>query len=179
MLYSEEQAEIILNHRENLVNKIDTVGVELKEIRHGGDKRKQPSTAERKVIGAMARSGLGNRAEISKEFDVSVDTVTNYAHGRVTRLSDDGYKEHPELKIEEQLSPIRERALEKLMSSLGVITDDKLKVLSAPQASLVASQMSKVVKNTMPEVHNNDNRTQIVIMTPKQKDLEDYQMVEV
>jgi len=156
MLFTEEQAEKILVNPKNLVNQVSNNGskLEIKEIKHNKGHTRSLVDEERVLIGTIARAGLGTQEEIAKEFDVTPTTVNDLAHGRVCSPAHPRFVPHPELeeKILGKLNQVEEKAIEKLMASLGVITDEKLNECSAPQASVVASNMSKIVSNCRPQV---------------------------
>ena len=186
MIYSEEQANIILNHGNNLSNRVEKDSRDnlvIKKIQHGTEHndRKSLSTEERVLIGSMARAGFGTHQEIADEMGLAKSTVTNASQGRTTFSTHPRFVPHPELeeKILDKLEPVREKALQKLMQSLDVISEEKLEDLSAKDASVVASNMSKIVVNTLPKNEMNDNRIQIVMYGPKQKELKDFEVVEV
>lgn len=185
MIYTEKQASIILNHRNNLSNIVEKDSHDklvIKKIKHGGGgNHKSLSTEERVMIGSLARAGLGTHQEIADELGVARSTVINASQGRTTFSTHPRFVPHPELeeKILNKLEPVREKALERLMKSLDVITDAKLEDLDAKDASVVAGNMSKIVVNTMPKNENNDNRIQIVMYGPKQKDLKEFDVVEI
>src|SRR5579864_2703411 len=185
MIYSEEQADIILNHGNNLSNRVEKDSHDklvIKEIQHGTEHKTQKKleTEELVLIGSMARAGFGTGQEIADAFNVSRSKVVDASFGRTSSPAHPRFTPHPELeeKILDKLTPVREKALEKLMKSLDCISDEKLLDLGAKDASVVAGNMSKIVVNTIPAVREG-NRVQIVMYGPKQKELKDFDVVEV
>lgn len=184
LIYTEEQAEIIIKNDKNLINRAERnpSNLEIRKIQHGGSKNGNLTMEERIVIGSAARAGLGTHQELANEFGVSKSAVDNYSVGLIERAgnSDASYSPGFNLKegIEKQLSPIRERAIEKLIQSLDVITPEKLDKLKPKDASIVASNMSKILSNTLGTTIN-DNRVQIVMYGPEQKKLKEFEVVEV
>jgi len=181
MIFTEEQAEIILTNPKNLVNQVSNNGskLEIREKPTNKGHTRQFSDEERVLIGTVARAGLGTQAEIAEEFGVSKHQVSDLSNGRVCPPCHPRFVPHPELeeKILGKLNEVEEKAIDKLMASLGVITEEKLNECSAPQASVVASNMSKIVSNCRPQVQ--DNRKMIVMYAPRQKSLEDFSMIDV
>jgi len=181
MIFTEEQAEKILTNPRNLVNQISSNNgkLEIREIKHNKGHTRSLADEERILIGTVARAGFGTREEIAHEFNVTETTVSDLSHGRVCSPAHPRFVPHPELeeKILGKLNEVEEKAIEKLMDSLGVITPEKLNECSAPQASVVASNMSKIVSNCRPQVQ--DNRKMIVMYAPRQKSLEDFNVVDI
>lgn len=183
MLYTEEQVETILTNPKNLVNQFEknisssTLEVKDKEYSSRGISR---TTEERVLIGTIARAGLGTVQEVADAFGVGHESVENYKMGRTTRVSEPLYKPHPELeeRIVKNLDIVQERAVDVLLRSLGVITDEKLAKASAKDASSIAANASKIVQNCAPQIAQ-DNRIQVIMYAPKQKELKDYQTVEI
>lgn len=185
MIFTEQEVDIILNNPKNLVNQFErdnNCNLIIKEKVYNDTNvgQKRLTTEERVLIGTMARAGLGSTKDIAKEFDIDADTVSNYKAGRTTFTSHPDFKPNPELeeKILGKLDIVQERAIELLLNSIGVITPEKLAKLNAKDASVVASNASKIVQNCAPQVMN-DNRIQVVMYAPKQKELKDYEEVEV
>jgi len=181
MIYTEQEADKILTNPRNLVNQISSNNgkLEIKEIKHNKGHTRNLADEERVLIGTIARAGLGKNAEIAEEFGVTATTVSDLSHGRVCSPAHPRFVPHPELeeKILGKLNEVEEKAIEKLIDSLGVITPEKLNECSAPQASVVASNMSKIVSNCRPQVQ--DNRKMIVVYAPRQKSLEDFNVIDV
>jgi hypothetical protein len=181
MIYTEEQAEKVLNHEGNLLNNIESSegGLIVEKLKRGGSNAERLSTSERSLAGAMARAGLGTTEEIGDLFGVARQTVGNYKEGRVGHPSKPTYVYHPEMEeaLPDKLTQVQDKALEKLMSALGIISDEKLNDCTAVQASTIARNMSAVVKDATPNIQ--DNRTLIIMHAPRQKSLDEFKMVEV
>jgi hypothetical protein len=82
--------------------------------------------------------------------------------------------------IETDLSKIRREATDKLMLSLGLLTQDKLSSITrVKDLAVVAETMSKIVDRTGPRSENTGD-ARIVFMVPREtKKLEDYNVIEV
>jgi hypothetical protein len=88
-------------------------------------------------------------------------------------------------KIEERLNKtklsIQERAAETLLTSLGLMTPDKLENSSAKELAQVTSQMSQVMRNLKSEgsTQSSGIKVQIVLHQPKQAREESFDFIEV
>lgn len=183
LLIDTETANSILESSENLVNKITTKDslVSVKTIEKGGRKEggKNLTDVERITIGAVVSSGLMTEREAAREFNVDKSHAHRLRHGVVTP----GYN-HIDIKtesdkIQEKIKPIQDKAIDKLMESLGLMTSEKLEKCGAKDLSTIASNVSKVISNTMPKEVNVDGRTQIIMYTPNQKRMDEFDVVEI
>lgn len=140
-----------------------------------GKKRELPEQLK-PLIGAL--SIISSQTAVAKEFGVGQQTASAYASGR--RHSSYSEKDEKlESAIDRHLGKVRETAFEKLIGSLGLITEDKLKSAKVRDVSSVASDMSKIVERTLPKSPQVGVGVQIVIHAPQQKDEDDYLSVEV
>lgn len=73
---------------------------------------------------------------------------------------------------------VRELALDKLMSALGLMTEEKFENASLRELSGVARDMSRVVESTSEKSAEN-NRLQIIINAPSQKTEDSYRVIDV
>lgn len=195
LIIDEERANSILNNSENLVNKLsvkngspsevrketEVKNFEVKTISHGGGVHKDRLTEEERImIGAVARAGLGTLQEVADEFRISKQHAFNLSHGRVDTPGLQTV-DHSDLKahIENRLKPIQDKAIDKLMESLGLLSPEKMDKCGAKDLSTISANLSKVVSNTMPKDVNQDNRTQIVMYAPKMKDVDEFKVVEI
>lgn len=90
-------------------------------------------------------------------------------------------KEIPELKskVESIVGEAQEKAAEKLLSALGLLTEDKLERVKPKDLSSIAADMSRIIEKTTPK-QGIQAGTQILIYAPKQQITEDkYEVIEV
>ena len=129
----------------------------------------------KKTIAILGHSGE-KQTEIARQFDCSQNQVSFCENGKIAAHKDD-----PELKafIGDKLQPVQDKAVERLMSSLGLMDDGKLEKSNAKDLSTIAANMSRVVANTVPRNGNNgDNHgIQIVVYAPQQHKEEDYRVI--
>lgn len=167
MLIDEKTAEERLNSPNNLAEKF---GVVHKVWNNKGNTGPRGIPQFMKdSIGILTRSGAMTETEAAKEFGVAPSTSHNYKEGKLGADKE---------AIEQGLVRVRDKAMDRLMTSLGFITDDKLEKCQAPALSKVASDMSKVIQNTLPK----DQQTpqiQLTIYTPEIRSEERYPVLEV
>lgn len=110
---------------------------------------------------------------IAKEFGMS-QTEVSYIERRDPRVV------NPEVnqKLDQNMLAVKDAAMDRLLKSLGCITDDKLANAKVQTVSAVAANMARVVKDMSPEARD-DNRVQIMIYSPPQKTEDSYQTVNV
>ena len=86
---------------------------------------------------------------------------------------------NPEVRdgVNDALERVRSLALDKLMNSMCLMTDDKMNAASVRELSAVAANMSRVVERTGPR--DSGANVQLVIYAPQQRKEESYQVVDV
>jgi hypothetical protein len=171
MEITEQEAYRRLKSPRNVVNVLGSV---LQIERHRIRGPEIPSFIK-KTIAILGRSGEV-QTEVARQFNVSPAEVSYCERGKISEHKDD-----PELKahIEDKLGPVQDKAVERLMSSLGLMDDGKLEKSNAKDLSTIAANMSRVVANTVPRNGNNgDNHgIQIVVYAPQQHKEEDYRVI--
>lgn len=182
MLITKEQAEARLNSPDNLANQVvrNNSHFEIVKINHGGREQGRATDLteqERATIGALAH--LDTAKNIAREFGISRQHVENLKFGRVGARGGDE-KEHPELKskLGQKLEQVRDVALDKLMESLGLITQENLSECDAKDLSGIAANMSKVVEKTLPK-QDGSQGVKIQIYAPQLKEIDQFKLVEV
>lgn len=135
------------------------------------------------------RSGRGIEAQaeavaISKEKTIrEAAAETGYSQQHIVKLrraEPTGEKVNSELEkhIEEKVEASKDRALDKLMDALDLMDEDKLKRCNARDLSSIASNMSNIA-------HGGKDRNaagagiQIVVYAPRQKELKEYEYVDI
>lgn len=173
MFLTEKQAEERLASGKNLANaeflKSQSVSVTEKKLILPGKNRINLKIEERNEIAARARTGE-SASSIAREKGITVATVTNIANGKTKGVDEE--------KIEKIIGEARDRALDRLMASLGLITDDKLSGCSAKDLSVIASNMGRVVEKIRDKVEQPDN-INFIIYAPELKQERAYDSVEV
>lgn len=183
MLITKEQADKRLASENNVANLLNTKDQKLTiiPIKKGGGRRDGDtnlSNEERILIGLCGHNDtLKNTAAT---FNISESTVTNCKNGRTDRAGlERTYR--PELKnqIDSKLHEARDLALDKLMASMNLLDDDKLKEVSAKDLSLISSNMSRVYQNTYAKDAAEGAKINIIVYSPELKQTSDYKTIEV
>jgi len=78
---------------------------------------------------------------------------------------------------------IQERAAEKLLSAMGLITPDKLENSSAKDLAQITNQMSQVVRNISGQVSQGNTgktaKVQIILNQPKESKEDSFDVIEI
>lgn len=125
-------------------------------------------------MGALVDGG-GNGVEIAAAFGVSRMAVSNAARGR---SGPNPPNEERRRKLEERQLDIKDTALIKLMSSLNLLTEEKMEDLTAKDLSQVASNMSKVV-HSIQAGEAAGSPVNIVIYSPEIRKEESFKVIDV
>lgn len=196
MILNRDQLNKRVNSPDNIVNKIEESKLVLPEIvikdglnhqgRNGG---KALEEEERVAIGVLGKT-VGN--ELAAELmGVSERTVSHLRTAQTTLVDDNGirrYGKNEELqaKISERLEStkltIQEKAAERLMKSLGLLSDEKLENCSAKEVAGIAAQVSQVFRNMNSSSSEKNSRTagvRIILNPPKTAREESFDVIEV
>jgi hypothetical protein len=185
MFLTEEQVEKRLNSEKNLARatfitrqesrvtpEVTETQVQIteKSIPLPGKNRINLTKDERTEIAIETRSGSVSQVEAARAHGVEVLTVQNIHKGKTKGIDEN--------KVEEVLDSVRDRALNRLMQSLGLLTDDKLSGCSAKDLSVIASNMGRVVEKITPKTETPDN-INFIIYSPELKQERAYERVEI
>lgn len=182
MLITKEQAEKRLNSPKNLINTIEHNGGKLivKEIIKGGNRLRTPNLTneERALVAVTAITTNG--PSTAEAFGVSKDAVKNWRLGRTKRPAQLAGVNHPELEqaIEDRLGIVRDKALDKLMESLGLIDKDKLDKQSALNLSTISNNLASVVSKTFAKETARSSAVNVIVYSPPVKDISNFKVVE-
>jgi hypothetical protein len=179
MFLTAKQADARLNSEKNLALKfgqsVDKVPqnegtVTEKVIPLPGKNRINLTKDERTEIAIETRLGLSSQTEAARDKDLKVLTVHNITSGKTKGIDEE--------KVKEITSKARDLALERLMASLGLLSDDKLSGCSAKDLSVIASNMGRVVEKIQEKVETPDN-INFIIYSPELKQERAYDVIEV
>ena len=145
------------------------------KIGHPGRIGPRLTIETRTEIAIAARtSGLSGRSketqqEIAERYGISRQGVAeiNAGHGAVDKKAFDNAVEQA-----------RERALDKLMLSLGLITEEKVANASVRDLSYLAANMARIVEKTIPDSSRGGN-INLVIYTPEIRKEASFDTVEI
>lgn len=189
MFISEEQATRRLNHESNLANllrRAPQVPTEeqtetqneafIPEIveetinapgRTVGKKSLTPDTLTEIAI----RARLGERQQtLANEYGITQEHVSQIKNGKAKSVNEES--------VGVAIKEVRDIALERLMKSLNLLTDDKLSGCSAKDLSVIASNMGRVVEKTLPKSELAD-QINLVIYAPEMRQEKAYPVIEI
>jgi hypothetical protein len=195
MFITEDQARERLSSPENLANRFNigaarakreeslhaenesqekeqqplSTGIEHRELKRAGQRRSWLSSEERTEVAIAAKIGQQTQQEIAQEHGISQIAVAKIKAGN--GLVD-------ETSVETALEQARSKALDRLMTSLGLLTDDKISGASAKDISVIASNMARVVEKTMPDRERQGN-INLVIYAPELRNEKSFDIVEI
>lgn len=170
MLITLEEVEGRLKSSDNLINKLR---VEDKP-RHPGNSVGRQSYGQELQVKAAAEAHFKSAKVVSAETGISVRQVECLKSG-----STDGRSQNQALidLTRQRLDAARDTALDKLMLTLGLISLDKLEKSDGKDLSTIAANMSKIALNATPEMRQGSN-VNILVYAPRQKDIEDFEIIE-
>ncbi len=132
----------------------------------------------RPLIGASCL--LSGVRETQEAFGLaSTATPVHASKGKTSQYSpiDEEQKAQVNKIVGEAEDAIKDAAVEKLMSALGHLTDDKMSKSKGVEVSTIAKNMASIVNKITPKEKDVINPTQIIIYAPAQKDLSHYDTI--
>jgi hypothetical protein len=138
------------------------------------------STEDREAIGTLGH--IHGIPETSAITGASGSQVHSYMNGYNT-TGRRGANAELEAGVKKNVGKIRDAAIDRMLSSMNLITDDKLKeVKKATDLATIAATLGKVAQLGIPKQESSgqsDNRVQIVVYAPAIKDENRYETVDV
>ena len=170
MFKTEEQINSRLTSENNLVNKFGKKNeVQIIPLKQPGNIEKPKLEPEQKdEIAFRARAGE-KQEDLAKEFGVSQSAIGEIEQGR-TKVN--------ERLVQDRLDEVQDVALQKLLGSLGFITEDKLQKAKAGELSVIASNMSKVVGNIR-QKETTGPQVIVQVYAPELKSESSYKVLDV
>ena len=155
-------------------------GIQFRTINRPGNNRPWLSKEERTRIATDVASapinGNQTRSEIAKTYSVRPSTVTDIANK--TRRIEDTPRSVDQAKLDSALGVVRETSINRLMTSLGQLTEDKISAHNAKDISTICANMAKVVQQTIPQ----DKVAQainLIVYTPEMRKESNFEIVEI
>ncbi len=130
--------------------------------------RKHLDPALRAVSAILANTG-DKKSHVASQFNINPWQISSAQHSSKQDIKD---------RVSAGTERVRELALDKLMSALGLMDQDKFERANLRELSAVARDMSRVVECTTEKVVN-DSRLQIIIQAPSQKTEDHYKTLDV
>lgn len=156
--------------------------VEIKPLHAGG--RREGDTAltevERVTTGVLANL-IGAKAA-GEIMGVSRGHAHQLGEGRSTSPTpgrDSTLDSSVKTQIESRLVDVKSKAIDKLLSTLDVITDEGVRTLSIKDAADVSSKLAGVIDKTTPRDKSGTAVAQVIVYTPRTKGESEYDVIEV
>jgi hypothetical protein len=124
---------------------------------------------DRELLGTITK--LDGPTAASEIFGVVPSTAFQAGQGNFKK--DTGLSE----RVTRNLERVREVALDRLLSSVNLMEDDKMEGLSAKDLSAIASNLSRVVEKTLPKDLNVGPVAQLIVYAPTRVQEEYYKTV--
>jgi hypothetical protein len=186
MFLTNEQAEERLKSEKNLANRFSSreapsvaqdeerTEEEVGEITHKvlslpGKNRINLTRDERTDIAIRTRTGEA-QSQVARALNIQPLTVHNIDKGKTKGIDEE--------RVQEVINIVKDRALDRLMHSLGLLSDDKLSGCTAKDLSVIASNMGRVVEKISPREEKSDN-INFIIYSPELKQERAYKTIEV
>jgi len=163
MRINENDLERRLGSSRNLVNKVNHLAI-VKPARNG--RGASVPTSLKITAGALAIQT--SITETSEALGISKSVVRESMDSKNPVVRDG---------VDSAIEKVQNLALDRLITSLGLMTNDRLEGGSLKELSRVSTDMSRIVANTAPrsQVAN----VQLVIYSPTQRDEKSYDIIDV
>lgn len=173
MFLDNAQATQRLSSPNNLANQFSPrqSSAEIVTKHQPGNHKDKLSVVERNIVSFLARSGESQTA-VAREFGVTQSAVSHLASPKARTVD--------RAAIDSKLGEVRDAALDKLMSTLGLLTEDKLSGCKPGELSNIAANMSRVIDKTLPRDSNGQgSNVSITIYAPEPRKEAGYKVVEL
>jgi hypothetical protein len=175
MFLNDKQVEERIKSPNNLANapwlkREAPVQIIEKEIQLPGRDRNAIPKEERTQIAIESRLGVHSQVELARAHGISQYAVHAIEKGKTKGID--------EAQVEKVIGDVKDKALSRLMASLGLLTDDKLSGCSAKDLSVIASNMGRVVEKISPKEAQPDN-INFIIYSPELKQERAFDVVEI
>lgn len=150
------------------------VNLPLKETNPAGKVSKIPD-GMRAIIGAVSK--VVGPKEAAEQFGISIPTAHHIEHGH-RGTNHDVVDRKDVKKLDRELEPIRQLAIDKMKNAILAITEDKLESSKATELASVARSMSGIVKDMNPESKDGGEKYQFNIFAPQVVNESHYTTVE-
>jgi len=190
MFLTEKQASERLNNPNNLANRLAEFRRSKKLVLDEPSATLAVSKAvhlprmsipERASLADKALSGEYTNLELAEEYAVSPATVSRIKSQAIEIERQDYLLEHgerPEARNERVKEEVKNRAIDKMMLSMGLITEEGLSKLNAVGLASVATNLSKVAKNIDPPQAQGP-LINLVIYSPETRSEDSYKIIEI
>lgn len=138
----------------------------------------------RELIGTAAH--FDSRENVAREMGVSVTSVSNYKHGKLSTEQVEGglilEKESEAIKkgIRKRLDDITIKGIDRISKALDLITTEKLEAVeSVKDLTVISKNLSAVIEKANPKENVNTNAVQVNLFVPPQKSEKEFESIPV
>jgi len=170
MLIELEQVEGRILSEDNILNKL-----EVKPIQKGGNPYGRHGRPFEEKVNAGALAHIKTSREVAEETGYSARQVRSL---KIASPDHQTLDKKLANAIDQKLDQCRDKALDRLMESLGLLNNEKMEKCNAKDLSAVAANMSKVAANSS-RAGVAGNQFNVVIYAPRQKELKEFDCVDV
>lgn len=195
MILTKEQIEKRLNSSNNLANKVEeSRNNPITEIiikdgtnNHVGRPGSKNLTEQERVAVGVISATVGDEVAASL-FGISTSHANDLRNGNRNvgngetnlRVQDTNLKAQIKERLDNTKMTIQERAAEKLLTSLGLLTEDKLTNCSPKDVASISNQMSQVMRNMNNNKDTSDKASvKIVLHQPKTTQEDSFDIIEI
>lgn len=129
----------------------------------------------KEMIGTLGR--IQKQADVAEEFGVTRGDVNRYSQGKVgattTRVD-----EELRAKIDSNLGIVQEKASDKLLKALDLLTTEKLAGEKPRNIASIARDLSAVIDRARPKNETNVLNAQVIVYAPQQREEKSYEVIE-
>jgi hypothetical protein len=125
----------------------------------------------------LVRASLGeNQGNLAHEFGICQQTVSNIKTLKAVSAVD-----LPKVqdRIREMSYDVQDKALNRLLFSLGLLSDEKLASCSAKDLSSIGANLSRITEKILGDNRTNGPEVNITIYTPELRKEECYKTIEI
>ena|SRR5438128_726039 len=148
------------------MNESEESSLKIVPFKEGLGRHRPPLPDEVRDTIAILSHGNDGQKEIAREFGVSQAEVSYLKTGRARSSA------------RASIERVQERAIERLMESLGLLTNEKIEKCNAVNISAIASNLAKVVNQTSPG-NLDGSGVNLVVYAPQVRNEKYYKSVEV
>lgn len=154
---------------EKELNDTKTVEVLIKQIERGrpiGGKE-VPEELKKLIGGDAIENGNGSALSLAQSFGLGTSNHTAYKAGATSPASYQKKNSDLMIFLDKTRTRVTKKASRRLLAALDSMTDDKLSELKPTDAAIVASAMSRVIKDVTPEQRNDTAKVAFQIYAPQ------------